>query len=60
MTARIFQLLQKHQNLDQALRDEQRRLRPDSLRMQKLKILKLAVKDRLHRMSMRTSPSLMS
>jgi uncharacterized protein len=54
MTARIFRLLQQHQSLDQALRDEQRSVQPDSLRMQKLKILKLAVKDRLHRMSTRS------
>jgi uncharacterized protein len=60
MTARIFRLLQQHQNLDQALRDEQRRLRPDSYRMQKLKVLKLAIKDRLHQLSIKKQSPLVS
>ena len=53
MTTRMFLLMERHAKLDQALRHEQRRRFPDVFRMQQLKKLKLAVKDRLHRLSRR-------
>ena len=52
MTTAIFGLLTKHQRLDEALRSEQSRRLPDSLRIQRLKKLKLGIKDRLHRLSL--------
>lgn len=48
----IFSLLLKHQRLDAALREERARKAPDSVRVQRLKKLKLSVKDRLHRLSL--------
>jgi uncharacterized protein len=48
MSPRIFKLLLTHQRLDEALRSEQRRHWPDFPRIQKLKKMKLAIKDRLH------------
>ena len=56
MSLRIFKLLMQHQRLDEALRSEQRRRLPDVYRIQKLNKLKLAVKDRLHRLSVGRSP----
>lgn len=47
MSDRVFRLLERHQRLDDALRAEQRRRWPDFMRLQQLKRLKLAVKDRL-------------
>jgi hypothetical protein len=47
MNDRIFRLLSKHQRLDEALRAEQARRLPDFTRLQRLKRMKLAVKDRL-------------
>lgn len=47
MTFSSFRLMQFHQKLDSELRAEQRRRWPDIFRIQKLKKLKLAVKDRL-------------
>jgi hypothetical protein len=49
----MFLLLEHHAKIDDALRNEQRRRVPDLFRMQQLKKLKLAVKDRLHRLSPR-------
>jgi uncharacterized protein len=51
MSSAIFSLLLKHQKLDEALRLERQRRLPDSVRVQRLKKLKLAIKDRLHRLS---------
>ncbi len=48
MTFSSFRLMQFHQKLDSELRTEQRRRWPDIFRIQKLKKLKLAVKDRLN------------
>ena len=47
MTPYIFRLLTRHQQLDDALRLEQRRRWPDFARLMRLKRMKLAVKDRL-------------
>jgi hypothetical protein len=49
----MFLLMERHAKFDEALRQEQRRRIPDFFRMQQLKKLKLAVKDRLHRLSRR-------
>ena len=47
MTFSSFRLMQYHQKLDAELRAEGARRWPDLFRIQKLKRLKLAVKDRL-------------
>lgn len=53
MTHNAFSLLMKHRRLDEAIRDEATRRWPDVARIQQLKKLKLAVKDRLHLMALR-------
>ena len=47
MTFSSFRLLQYHQKIDNELRAEISRRWPDAFRIQKLKRLKLAIKDRL-------------
>ena len=47
MSASTYRLTLIHRNLDQSIAKEMRRLVPDSLRLLRLKKLKLAVKDRL-------------
>jgi len=47
MTFSSFRLMQYHQRIDRELRAEIARRWPDGFRIQKLKRLKLAVKDRL-------------
>ena len=47
MSASTFRLTQIHRSLDDAIRSEARRRLPDSLRLLRLKKMKLAVKDRL-------------
>ena len=47
MTITSFRLMQYHQRIDCELRAEIARRWPDGFRIQKLKRLKLAVKDRL-------------
>ena len=47
MTISSFLLMQYHQRIDRELRAEIARRWPDGFRIQKLKRLKLAVKDRL-------------
>jgi uncharacterized protein len=49
MTPKSFRLMQFHQRLDNQLRAEQARRWPDFPRIQKLKKLKLSVKDQLQR-----------
>ena len=49
MTFSSFRLMQFHQKLDRELRAELKRRWPDVFRIQKLKRLKLAVKDRLQK-----------
>lgn len=51
MSDRNFRLLQYHQKLDSELRSEMRRSWPSFARIQRLKKLKLAVKDRLNRLA---------
>jgi len=44
----MYRLTRIHRRLDDEIRRELRRRLPDSLRLLRLKKLKLAVKDRLH------------
>lgn len=52
MTHNAFTLLMKHRRLDDAIRNETARRWPDVTRIQQLKKLKLAVKDRIHLMAL--------
>ena len=45
----LYRLSLVHRRLDDEIRRELKRRAPDSLRLLRLKKLKLAVKDRLHR-----------
>jgi hypothetical protein len=47
MSDSTFRLTSIHRSLDEAIRAEMRRRLPDSLKLLRLKRLKLAVKDRL-------------
>ena len=47
MSKSLFRLMRRHQQIDEALRREQARRLPDFARLQRLKKLKLVVKDRL-------------
>ena len=47
MSSEVYRLTATHQRLDEAIREEMRRRLPDSIRLLRLKKLKLAVKDRL-------------
>lgn len=48
MNSSIFRLATVHGKLDDEIRRESRRRLPDGFRIQRLKKLKLAIKDRLH------------
>ncbi|BAK68059.1 hypothetical protein SLG_33840 [Sphingobium sp. SYK-6] len=50
MTYEIFRLLNRHRQLDDALRTEQQRRLPHIWRLQRLRRLKHAVKERLNRL----------
>ena len=52
MSKYIFRLMNRHQQIDAALRHEQARRLPDFAKLQRLKKLKLAIKDRLATMTM--------
>lgn len=54
MTFSLFRLMQYHQKLDAELRAERARRWPDVFRIQKLKRLKLVVKDRLSNSAAKT------
>ena len=47
MSDLVYRLTTTHQRLDEAIRAETKRRLPDSLRLLRLKKLKLAVKDRI-------------
>jgi hypothetical protein len=49
----MYRLIEAHSRIDYALRREQHRRAPDSLRLLKLKKLKLRAKDLIHRLSRR-------
>jgi hypothetical protein len=55
MNAFIYRLTAVHRRLDDEIRRELRRRFPDTIRLLRLKKLKLAVKDRLHAKLSRTS-----
>jgi hypothetical protein len=57
MSKLIFRLMNRHQQIDSALRREQARRLPDFARLQRLKKLKLAVKDRLAALTMGRTPA---
>ena len=48
MNGLVYRLSVIHKRLDEEIRGELRRRFPDSIRLLRLKKLKLAVKDRLH------------
>lgn len=50
MSDRLFRLMERHQRLDQKLRQVQARRSPDPFEVVRLRKLKLAVKDRLARL----------
>ena len=51
MSPQIFRALTKHQQLDCALQIERSRAAPNAFRVQQLKKMKLAIKDRLNALS---------
>ncbi|RIX32280.1 DUF465 domain-containing protein [Sphingomonas edaphi] len=53
MTTRMFLLMEQHARLDDVLRHEQRRRLPDPFLTLRFKKMKLAVKDRLQRLTLR-------
>lgn len=55
MHARLYRLIEVHQRIDRALRDEQRRGRPDPLRLTRLTELKLRVKQLTRRFLRRSA-----
>jgi hypothetical protein len=57
MSDRLFRLMERHQQLDRALRQLQVQGWPDPFQIARLKKLKLALKDRLARLSVRRTPS---
>ncbi len=50
MSITFYRLTALHRRLDDEIRSELRRRFPDSLRLLRLKKLRLAAKDRLHRL----------
>ena len=52
MSQYIFRLMNRHQQIDKALRQEQARRGSDFAKLQRLKKLKLAIKDRLAMLTM--------
>ena len=55
MNSRLYRLIEKHQRIDRALRDEQRRAAPDTLQLMRLKRLKLRAKDLIERFLRKTA-----
>ena len=49
MHPRLYRLVETHQRIDSALRQEQHRRWPDPIRLNQLKKLKLRVKDLIQR-----------
>ncbi|MCW3798019.1 YdcH family protein [Sphingomonas sp. BN140010] len=57
MHPRMYRLIEAHSRIDHALREEQRRRRPDDVRLTRLKKLKLRVKDLMHRLARKHAPA---
>ncbi|WFL76835.1 YdcH family protein [Altererythrobacter arenosus] len=57
MTARMFKLTQIHQRIDERIRLEMRKLRPDWMELTRLKRMKLRAKDALYRLSQHRKPA---
>jgi hypothetical protein len=55
MHPRLYRLLEKHQRIDEQLRLEQHRVRPDGLKLVRLKRLKLRIKDMIQRFTRTTA-----
>lgn len=55
MNPRLYRLLESHQRIDRALREEMKRRRPDPTRAGHLKKLKLRVKDLIFRLNRKTA-----
>ncbi len=53
MSSHRYNLTQLHKRLDEQIRTELKRRMPDSLRLLRLKKLRLRVKDRLHSLAWR-------
>jgi hypothetical protein len=53
MSVIAYRLLTIHRRLDDEIRTQQSRRWPDLAKIKRLKKLKLAIKDRLHRLAMR-------
>jgi hypothetical protein len=53
MNTTLYRLTVIHRRLDEEIRRELKRRFPDSVRLLRLKKLKLAIKDRLHRVAPR-------
>lgn len=53
MHPRLYRLLEKHQRIDEQLRHEQHRPKPDGFKVVRLKRLKLKIKDLIHRFTRR-------
>ncbi len=53
MTERMYRLTQMHQRIDERLRLEIRKLRPDWGNLSRLMALKMRAKTALHRLSLR-------
>ncbi|WP_157216170.1 DUF465 domain-containing protein [Flavisphingomonas formosensis] len=47
MTMRLFRLMELHQRIDEALRRERHRRKPDPLTLAALKTRKIRIKDRM-------------
>ena len=56
MHPRLYRLLEKHQRVDEQLRLEQHRPRPNWVAVLRLKRLKLRIKDMIDRFMRRTVP----
>lgn len=57
MTARMFKLTQIHQRIDERLRLEARKLRPDWMELSRLQRMKLRARDALNRLALRQFPA---
>ena len=57
MSYSTYRLTQTHRRLDEAIASEMRRRLPDSLKLLRLKTLRLLVKDRLAKLMARAVPA---